>query len=109
MGEQWMPPRLTPPTSAGTLIIVEHRGIPMPAVPPLDVWGRHLGEAARRLTLRGGGEPAGSVRDLYGGAMKIMLPPSYDDVSDFRPVPDNQEVFADRVSNDSIIIEILER
>jgi hypothetical protein len=36
------------------------------------------------------------------------VPSSYADVSDFRPVPDNQEVFADPMTDRSIIIEILE-
>lgn len=98
--------RVAPPALAGTTSGMEN-GMHRPA--PLDMWGRHHGKAVRILTLRGGEESAESIRDLYGGALKIMLPPGYDDVSDFRPVPDNQEVFADRFSNDSIIIEILER
>lgn len=31
-------------------------------------------------------------RDLFGGAVKLSLPSRLVDVSDFRPVPDNQEV-----------------
>ncbi|KAJ1727136.1 hypothetical protein LPJ61_004734, partial [Coemansia biformis] len=46
-------------------------------------------------------------RDLYGGAMSMAVPSGMVDVSNFRTVPDNQEVFAD--DNDcSVIVEILE-
>ena len=31
-------------------------------------------------------------RDLFGGAMEIQMPSRLMDVSEFRPVPDNQEV-----------------
>lgn len=33
-------------------------------------------------------------RSLYGGAMTAAVPKTFDDVSDFRQVPDHQEVFA---------------
>ena len=35
------------------------------------------------------------VRELFGGAVTASLPVRYVDVSDFRPVPDNQEVWTD--------------
>ncbi|GBC04640.1 hypothetical protein RclHR1_00580005 [Rhizophagus clarus] len=38
----------------------------------------------------------------------MHIPPSFEDVSDVRKVPDNQEAFADVNTDQSIIIEILE-
>ena len=32
------------------------------------------------------------ARDLFGGAMVMGMPGRFVDVSDFRPIPDNQEV-----------------
>lgn len=51
--------------------------------------------------------------ELFGGAISVPLPPDVIDVSNFRQVPDNQEVFlierGDNPQNDkSLIIEILE-
>ncbi|KAI8318386.1 Ran-interacting Mog1 protein, partial [Martensiomyces pterosporus] len=48
------------------------------------------------------------VRELYGGAMSMEIPTGMVDISDFREVPDNQEVFANASTDQSIIIEILE-
>jgi hypothetical protein len=48
------------------------------------------------------------TRSLYGGAISISLPKSFEDISNIRLVPDNQEVFVDRFSEDSVIIEVLE-
>ncbi|XP_036625063.1 ran guanine nucleotide release factor [Trichosurus vulpecula] len=45
---------------------------------------------------------------LFGGAFSITLPPGALDVSDFRPVPDNQEVFCHRGTEQSLIVELLE-
>jgi hypothetical protein len=53
-------------------------------------------------------EPTTS-RALYGGAMSARLPDRYVDVSDFRPVPDNQEMWTDASRDESVIVEILER
>lgn len=47
--------------------------------------------------------------DLFGGTIEIKLPSSLIDVSDFRQVPDHQEVFADGNTDTSFIFEILER
>ena len=33
-----------------------------------------------------------AARSLFGGMVQLALPPRFQDVSDFRPVPDNQEV-----------------
>ncbi|KAK9814741.1 hypothetical protein WJX72_010720 [[Myrmecia] bisecta] len=48
-------------------------------------------------------------RDLFGGALKLSMPMRFVDVSDFRPVPDNQEVFADANRDQSVVVEVLER
>ena len=34
------------------------------------------------------------ARDLFGGALVMGMPTRFVDVSDFRPVPDNQEVLS---------------
>ncbi|KAG5478975.1 hypothetical protein CUR178_05557 [Leishmania enriettii] len=47
--------------------------------------------------------------DLYGGAMRICLPQTMTDVSAFRQVPDNQEVYADVDTGASVIVELLRR
>mmetsp|Transcript_14795 Transcript_14795/g.14894 ORF Transcript_14795/g.14894 Transcript_14795/m.14894 type:complete len:248 (+) Transcript_14795:100-843(+) len=47
-------------------------------------------------------------RGLFGGAITIMLPSSFQDVSVIRQVPDNQEVYVDSLSDMSVIIELLE-
>lgn len=47
-------------------------------------------------------------RELFGGAMRISLPPRLVDISDVRPVPDHQEVFADVDTDSSLIVEVLE-
>ncbi|EGG18397.1 Ran GTPase binding protein [Cavenderia fasciculata] len=48
-------------------------------------------------------------KGLYGGAMEIEIPTRFIDVSQFRQVPDHQEVFVDETSDQSVIIELLER
>lgn len=47
---------------------------------------------------------------LFGGALEMSKLPLFDllDVSDMRQVPDNQEVFVDKHSDLSLIIELLE-
>ncbi|XP_019837865.1 ran guanine nucleotide release factor isoform X3 [Bos indicus] len=45
---------------------------------------------------------------LFGGAFSATLPPGAIDVSDLRPVPDHQEVFCHRVTDQSLIVELLE-
>ena len=47
--------------------------------------------------------------DLFGGALSIHLPKRYIDLSNFRQIPDHQEVYSDANKDESIIIEILER
>ncbi|XP_047564421.1 ran guanine nucleotide release factor isoform X4 [Lutra lutra] len=57
-----------------------------------------------------GPKPMEPARDypLFGGAFSAALPPGALDVSDLRPVPDNQEVFCHRVTDQSLIVELLE-
>ncbi len=47
------------------------------------------------------------THQLFGGAMEMAFPQRLIDVSDFRPVPDHQEVFADGGEDQSLIVEIL--
>ncbi|KPA83833.1 putative Ran-binding protein [Leptomonas pyrrhocoris] len=47
--------------------------------------------------------------ELYGGAMRVRLPTSMTDASDFRQVPDNQEVYTDADTGASLIVELLSR
>ncbi|KAH8739583.1 hypothetical protein FG386_001140 [Cryptosporidium ryanae] len=45
---------------------------------------------------------------LYGGAISVYIPKSFDDLSKIRDVPDYQEVFVDENSECSMIIELLD-
>lgn len=45
---------------------------------------------------------------LFGGALELALPDRFEDISCYRDVPDNQEVFTDAESDQSVIVEILE-
>lgn len=50
--------------------------------------------------------------ELFGGAITTVIPESFVDASNFREVPDNQEVFVSMSDDDgdvSIIVDILER
>ncbi|TXT15804.1 hypothetical protein VHUM_00307 [Vanrija humicola] len=49
-----------------------------------------------------------AARPLFGGAIAFAVPPGYRDASDFRQVPDTQEVFVADQSDTSVIVEILE-
>ncbi|KAI0003275.1 Mog1p/PsbP-like protein [Russula compacta] len=46
---------------------------------------------------------------LFGGAIRANFPKGFYDASLIRQVPDTQEVYISSVSDDSIIIEVLER
>ncbi|KAI0670595.1 Mog1p/PsbP-like protein [Trametes maxima] len=48
------------------------------------------------------------LRELFGGAITAALPANLIDASDFRQVPDTQEVFLFPDSSISIIVEVLE-
>ena len=45
---------------------------------------------------------------LFGGAISLRLPASFEDVSLVRQVPDHQEVYVDRLSERSLIVEIVQ-
>lgn len=45
---------------------------------------------------------------IFGQSFELNIPSSFVDVSSFRHVPDNQEVFVDEQTNQSIMIEIFE-
>ena len=47
-------------------------------------------------------------RKLFGGGISIKVPKTFKDVSTFRQVPDNQEVFVSPDSDANLIIELLE-
>ncbi|KAK9844581.1 hypothetical protein WJX74_004227 [Apatococcus lobatus] len=47
-------------------------------------------------------------RKLFGGAIESALPERFTDVSDLRPVPDNQEIFTDTDRSETLIFEIME-
>ena len=49
------------------------------------------------------------TRHLYGGTILTTLAGRFEDVSAFRQVPDHQEVFADGKTDESVIIELLDR
>eukprot|EP01104_Vermistella_antarctica_P011987 TRINITY_DN3398_c0_g1_i2.p1 TRINITY_DN3398_c0_g1~~TRINITY_DN3398_c0_g1_i2.p1 ORF type:complete len:202 (+),score=51.39 TRINITY_DN3398_c0_g1_i2:218-823(+) len=45
--------------------------------------------------------------DLFGGALNLSIPTVFVDISQFRQVPDNQEVFVDVDRDQSIVVELL--
>lgn len=49
------------------------------------------------------------TRPLFGGSMSISTPSSMVDMSEYRQVPDHQEVFADATTGASLIVELLAR
>lgn len=48
-------------------------------------------------------------RELYGGAMVCITPKRFTDMSKFKKISDTQEQFADGFTDQSIIIELVER
>jgi hypothetical protein len=48
-------------------------------------------------------------RELFGGAMTAYMPEAFKDASIIREVPDNQEVYVDINTDQSIIVELLEQ
>ncbi|KAH9901178.1 Mog1p/PsbP-like protein [Cubamyces lactineus] len=48
------------------------------------------------------------LRELFGGAITATLPTTLIDASDFRQVPDTQEVYLSPATGISIIVEVLE-
>lgn len=51
-----------------------------------------LGAKPKRADIRGNMSEQWERRELFGGAITAELPARLTDVSDFRPVPDHQEV-----------------
>jgi hypothetical protein len=47
--------------------------------------------------------------DLFGGAIVAPIPSSFMDASQFRQIPDNQEVFVDTKTQQSMFVELLEQ
>lgn len=45
---------------------------------------------------------------LFGGALSAVIPHSAADISEMRQIPDNQEVFAHRHTDQSLIVELVE-
>ncbi|KAL5035040.1 hypothetical protein RTP6_002796 [Batrachochytrium dendrobatidis] len=48
------------------------------------------------------------VQPLFGGAIKGAIPDGFHDVSQFRDVPDHQEVFVAEVAESNIMFDLLE-
>ncbi|KAI8998831.1 Mog1p/PsbP-like protein [Trametes punicea] len=48
------------------------------------------------------------TRELFGGAITTTLPKTLIDASDFRQVPDTQEVYVSPTSGISVIVEVLQ-
>ncbi|KAM7269029.1 hypothetical protein ACFE04_024526 [Oxalis oulophora] len=53
-------------------------------------------------------EESYTERPLFGGAVSTSFPLRFQDVSDIRQVPDNQEAFVDPNRDESLIFELLE-
>lgn len=49
------------------------------------------------------------AQKLFGGAFELILPERMIDLSNFRQIPDHQEVWTDASVDQSVIVEILER
>jgi hypothetical protein len=45
--------------------------------------------------------------ELFGGSITMLLPATFEDISKVREVPDHQEVYVDKLTDMSIIVEIL--
>ncbi|MES1921314.1 hypothetical protein MHBO_002856 [Bonamia ostreae] len=45
---------------------------------------------------------------IFGGYAECAIPPNFSDLSKFRDVPDNQEIFHNTETDEAIIIEFLE-
>ncbi|ORZ03191.1 hypothetical protein BCR43DRAFT_482893 [Syncephalastrum racemosum] len=48
-------------------------------------------------------------RNLYGGAIVCPVKDTFADASEFRQIPDNQEVFVDTETQQSLVVELLEQ
>ncbi|KAI9359395.1 hypothetical protein BD770DRAFT_385937 [Pilaira anomala] len=50
-----------------------------------------------------------NTQELFGGAISTIVKNSFVDASQFRQIPDNQEVFVDMSTQQSLIFELLEQ
>ncbi|KAM5443373.1 hypothetical protein MferCBS31731_001694 [Microsporum ferrugineum] len=50
-----------------------------------------------------------ALTELYGGAMKVLIPKGFTNMGSIYPIPDNQEVFRSTSTKTNIIIELVER
>ncbi|KAJ8401741.1 hypothetical protein AAFF_G00377120 [Aldrovandia affinis] len=48
------------------------------------------------------------VRPLFGGALSAIIPHSARDISELREIPDNQELFAHKHTDQSLMVDLLE-
>jgi hypothetical protein len=48
------------------------------------------------------------LRQLFGGAVEMSIPDRFQDISEFRQIPDSQEVFTDANEDQSSIVEFVE-
>ena len=48
------------------------------------------------------------MKQLFGGAITSLIPKSFEDVSIIRQVPDHQEVFVDKYTEMSLIVELMQ-
>ena len=48
-------------------------------------------------------------RELFGGALTADVPSDFNDLSDVVPIDDHQEVFSRAASDESVVIEIIDR
>ncbi|KGG50833.1 hypothetical protein DI09_53p50 [Mitosporidium daphniae] len=53
-------------------------------------------------------EPKLMPKKLFGGALQVALPSGFIDASQFRQIPDHQEVYLSQDSETSIIVELLD-
>ncbi|KAK2738563.1 hypothetical protein FQN57_006986 [Myotisia sp. PD_48] len=49
------------------------------------------------------------LADLYGGAMKVLIPKGFTNIGQIYPIPDNQEIFRSTKTKTNIVIELVER
>lgn len=75
--------------------------LPVPVVTAAHVSGDAPPQLAGELNAQ-----SWAVRELYGGAISCAMPKRFVDVSDFRQIPNHQEVWADADTDQSIIIEL---
>ncbi|KAJ8342975.1 hypothetical protein SKAU_G00329030 [Synaphobranchus kaupii] len=58
--------------------------------------------------MQGTGGNGTGVRPLFGGALTAVIPHSASDISELREIPDNQEVFVHKQTDQSLMVDLLE-